>query len=166
MYNTNLPTNLTAGSTGHINHANTVHASVNESSRSTEPRDISGFLQNGWELGNLPNAGIHIQRIRDMVYLYVRGLSGANATDEYFIHFGQTANPGVISTAFIPSMMSYRSSLHMTNDIDEPFWWIEATGVGIRVPDNYKRPLGSFGRVFTWPAHYPTVWPANLPPKF
>src|SRR5690606_8631200 len=104
MANTSLPTGLTTGNTTHIADHNTLHAEVNELSRSTGLRDITSLLANGWTA-----TGVRIERIRDHVYFYWRGLDGSAATSNALIEFGSAP---AVSNRFASMDGSYQTEIH------------------------------------------------------
>lgn len=93
MANSNLPTTLTPNSsTGHTNNHQVLHTEVNELSRATGVRDVTSFLLNGWTADY-----IRIERIRDRVYLYFKGLNGTNATSSRWLDFQNSGIGGSFS---------------------------------------------------------------------
>lgn len=164
MSNTNLPVGLNSGSIGHIGHANILHAEVNELSRDTGRRNATGFLVNGWthRAQSDTSRGVHLERIRDMVYVYISGLDGTNSTSDEFISFGKTSDK--ITEDFMPYGGFYQSEFH--SDLAGGQWAIRAgiTGLSILVEGNNDRQhyLGGYWRVFSYPTRQP--WPTFLPP--
>lgn len=153
MPNTNLPTTISAGSTGHISHANTVHGEVNDLSRSTGLRNVTSLLINGWTA-----TSVYVERIRDRVHLYVRGLDGTAATSGAFLALGTAA--GQIPLGFRPLGNSFQSPPMETASGE--FKWIQVNA------NNFISPLvdyGGYNREFSYrsTAAFPaeSTWPGT-----
>lgn len=164
MSNTTLPTGLNSGSTGHITHANIIHAEMNELSRGTGRRMATGLLANGWTYRTQTDTsrGVHIERIRDMIHVYISGLDGTNATSPVFLPFGDTSDK--VSTTFMPYGGYYQSSIQSDNIGGQ--WSLRSGVPGLEIftegINDYKHYLGGFWRVFSYPTRQ--GWPTFLPP--
>ena len=149
MANTSLPTSISAGSTGHISHANTVHDEVNELSRSTGLRSVHSLLVNGWNA-----TSVYIERVRDHTYLYLRGLDGTAATSGAFLSFSD------LGAGFRPIGNSFQSALH-EDAAGDPIR-LRADANNIISP---SRDWGGYNRVIVWrtTASFPaeSSWPGT-----
>lgn len=154
MANTSLPTSISDGSTGLISHANTVHGEVNELSRNTGLREIKSLLVNGWTA-----TSVYIERVRDRVHLYVRGLDGTGAASNAFLTFGDAS--GQIPTGFRALGNSYQSELQEDANGNSCRLRVDANSVlgpaGVNV--------GGYNREFAWrcTASFPdaSTWPGT-----
>lgn len=158
MPNTNLPTNVTTGSTTHIPDHNTIAVEINELSRSTGLRDVTSLLANGWTVA--ASGGVRIERVRDWVYFYWRGLDGTAATSNAFLLFGDGTGT-TISERFSPMGGSYQTELHA--DDAGAGYRLRANNLNMQVPSSAdRRALGGFWKMTTWRAST-TSWPSVLP---
>lgn len=154
MANTSLPTGLTTGNTSHIPNHNTLHAEVNELSRATGLRDITSLLANGWTA-----TGVRIERVRDLVYFYWRGLDGSAATSNAFLTFG--SGSGNISDRFASMDGSYQTELHL--DDAGATYRFRVTAANMQVPTAPdRRALGGYWKMAIWRAPS-SAWPSSLP---
>lgn len=169
MPNTTLPTNVTAGTSGHADFHNQLHTEVNRITRDTGLRDISSFLMNGWTLKSGGYA--YIRRVDNQVYLYLNGLDGSAATSQAFLYCG-AVNPSIpgISGSFAPAAAStslqtmsplfrrpvgqgapwylfWSSNYFRTADMDSGSAIVSMTGSGVE---------------WQWTAE--RSWPSTLPP--
>lgn len=154
MANTSLPTGLTTGTTTHIADHNTIHAEVNELSRDTGLRSLTSLLANGWTA-----TGVRIERVRDLVHFYWRGLDGSAATSAAFLTFGPGA--GDIPIEFSSMDGSYQSAVHADNTGGT--YRIRAISPNIQVASSggtALRDLGGYWRMTTWHAAS-SAWPSR-----
>lgn len=154
MANTALDTNVQVGGGSIISDANIVHAEVNELSRSTGLRDVTSLLTNGWTA-----TGVRIERVRDLVYFYWRGLDGSASTSRIFLTFGAGATD--ISNRFASMGGSYQSELH-ADDAGQAYR-IRVNSTDVQVPGTGdQRALGGYWKMAIWRAPS-TAWPTTLP---
>lgn len=161
MSNTELPTGLNSGNTDHIGNHNTIHSELNELTRSTGRRNVESLLINGWRIDGPVGSGIHIERIRNEVYLHIRGLDGVNATSAYFLRFGADSLTEV-SARFRPDGVAWQGPNHFDGSYGT---WAPASAndqLLIVSGTDYRRSLGGYWRTFMWTVG--DVWPSFLPP--
>lgn len=150
MANTSLPSPVSASPTGHLDYHTQLHREVNELSRNTGLRNVTDLLVNGWTATT-----VYIERVRDRVYLYVRGLDGSAATSAAFLSFSD------LGTGFRPLGNSFQSPLME-----------DASGNSVRLradANNVMGPLGvdigGYNREFSWrsTASFPaeSTWPGT-----
>lgn len=126
MANTNLPTNVTAGTADHPGLHNDVNVEINELSRNTGLRDVTSLLANGWTA-----TAVRIERVRDRVYLYLRGLDGSAASGTSFMAMSS------LGGGFSPMDGSYRG----------PVLWDSTPEPGARITITNAGFLGTTGMV-------------------
>lgn len=154
MANTSLPSPVSASPTGHLDYHTQLHREVNELSRNTGLRNVTDLLINGWTATT-----VYIERVRDRVYLYVRGLDGSAATSAAFLPFGNAA--GQIPAGFRPLGNSFQSPAME-----------DSSGNSVRLradANNVTGPLGvnigGYNREFSWrsTASFPaeSTWPGT-----
>lgn len=149
MANSSLRTNIQANDTGNIADRNTVHAEVNELSRNTGVRDVTSLLLNGWTA-----TYVRIQRVRDRVYLTVKGLNGANATSTRFMNF-----EGGVGTGFAPFDVVESPAMRVAGDQYSARFTSSLTG-GMTCPTGLNFGTGT-AREFSW--RCTASWPSTLP---
>lgn len=153
MPNTNLPTNLTPGSTGHIADTNTVHAEVNRLSRATGSYDLRPLLVNGWTADR-----IRLERRDWMTVFDIVNLDGSAATDPTIFPL-VTSAPGV-STDFFGSV-ARRSPLFQMLGGDTFYLAVSGGDMRAFFPGTAQAsgPIG-----FQWILFHTATWPSFLPP--
>ena len=151
MANSSLPTNVTAGTPDLPGMLNETHTEVNELSRATGLRDVTGLLANGWTA-----TAVYIERIRDHVYLYWRGLDGTASTSAAFLTFGSGA--GNISNRFAPLDGSWQSALHWDDNNEQ--YRLRGSALNLHTPS--QRDLGGYIKMEIYRAAS-SAWPTTLP---
>lgn len=154
MANAELPTNVTEGYPDLPGLLNVTHGEVNELSRATGLRDVTSLLANGWTA-----TGVRIERVRDLVYFYWRGLDGSAATSRVFLTFGSGATD--ISNRFASMDGSYQTELHQ--DDAGGSYRFRVIAANMQVPSSADlRELGGYWKMACWRAPS-TAWPSTLP---
>lgn len=148
MANSSLRTNIQANDTGNLADRNTVHSEVNELSRDTGVRDVTSLLINGWTASS-----VKIERIRDRVYLYIRGLNGASATSTRFMDFS-----GGLGSSFSPADATESPALRTGSTYDARVT-ASLTG-GLSCPTGVDLGTAST-REISW--RCTASWPSTLP---
>lgn len=167
MPNTTLPTNVTAGTTGHAGMHNTIAAELNRMTRDTGLRDASSLIANGWTLDS--GGFIYIRRVDDEVTLYMRGLNGSAATSNTFL-IGGTAEPGVLSRDFRPSVSASVthttvSPLYRATPNGTPWFLFYDAAWRCGTQNSAATPPTGFGSaIVQWTYKTAMPWPTNLPP--
>lgn len=152
--NTNLPTNITSGTTGRIADTNEAYGAINTLSRDTGRREASGFISNGWTANSLV-----FRRENNMGIISVTNLNGADATNDTFLTFAG-ASPGV-SPTFVGAGTSKRSPVFRTATGGE--FYFALTSNTLRC--FFQNGLTSTGGFqVDWLIPYGGGWPSFLPP--
>lgn len=160
MPNTTLPTDVTAGTGGHVDMHQVTNRELNRISRDTGWRDISGFITSGWTVD-----AARIRRVDDLVVLELSNLdsAGAESTGAPVFRFGADAATQV-SSQFTPDGGSIRLPSY------------ESTGAGVRVgfylgsaafyaSFAQGTATGTTALQITWRVFRPDGWPTFLPPE-
>ena len=154
MPNTSLPTNLQQGSTGHIEHSNTLATEMNRLSRQTGVRDLKPFLINGWTATTFT-----IERRDCFTIIRITNLDGSASTNQTLFPFVEVA-PGV--SAALMGQHARRSPLFQTVTGDEFYFSVSGGEFRGFFPGAAK----ATGAIqVEWIVFFDGVWPSFLPPE-
>jgi len=150
MATTNLPTNINPGVTDTFEaDVETAWKAINDLTRETGLRNVTSYLVNGWTA-----ASVQIERIRDRVYLYVKGLNGASATSSRWMDFSGAG----IGTGFAPADVTEGPALRTGSTYDARIT-VSLSG-GFSSPTGFDLGTGSV-REMSW--RCVASWPSPLP---
>lgn len=149
--NTNLPTNVTAGTPDLPGMLNESHDAVNTLSRDTGWRDLSTLLINGWTATHA-----HVRRVNTLVEFRFTGLTGG--TNTQILEIGGGA--GQISNRFFPDLYSMRSPHYTGSGVD--CFFTHTANYMFCFLENGTTETGGFG--VSWVFNSRTPWPTSLPP--
>lgn len=164
MSNLTLPETLPPDGGDFVPDALAAWTYLNEISRDTGVRDLSGLLVNGWTLGS--SGYLTIRRIGDEVTIAGFNLDGSSATDPTLLNFSDGTG-GTVSIGFRPQTDGVPQT-HCMSPLfypESPFALFFYTNNLRTRTSSGNSPISTSGPIaFQWTYKTVMSWPTSLPP--